>query len=321
MARFLLRRVILGVFVLLMVTILIFGVFFIGPGPDDVAHRLAGRQATPAQIAAVKHRLELDKPLVNQYGHFLNGLLHGNLGYSYIHGQPVTSVLKEAFPVTLSLALGAAGIWLAIGVFAGVLSAVRRGSLADRAVTITALVFYSMPVFVLGLLLLYIFYFKFSGWGVHLFPGQGYTYLTGNPVKWLESLILPWVTLAFTSAAAYARLTRGSMLDVLGEDYIRTARSKGLMERRVIYRHGLRAALTPVVSQFGIDLGTLLGGAVITETVFGMPGLGYTAINAISQQDLPVIIGITIIAAAAVVAANIFVDAFYAVLDPRVRLH
>jgi peptide/nickel transport system permease protein len=321
MARFLLRRVILGVFVLLMVTIVIFGVFFIGPGPDDVAHRLAGRQATPAQIAAVKHRLELDKPLVNQYGHFLNGLLHGNLGYSYIHGQAVTTVLKEAFPVTLSLALGAAGIWLAIGVFAGVLSAVRRGSLADRAVTITALVFYSMPVFVLGLLLLYIFYFKFSGWGVHLFPGQGYTYLTGNPVKWLESLILPWVTLAFTSAAAYARLTRGSMLDVLGEDYIRTARSKGLMERRVIYRHGLRAALTPVVSQFGIDLGTLLGGAVITETVFGMPGLGYTAINAISQQDLPVIIGITIIAAAAVVAANIFVDAFYAVLDPRVRLH
>lgn len=321
MARFLLRRVILGVFVLLMVTILIFGVFFIGPGPDDVAHRLAGRQATPAQIAAVKHRLELDKPLVNQYGHFLNGLLHGNLGYSYIHGQPVTTVLKEAFPVTLSLALGAAGIWLAIGVFAGVLSAVRRGSLADRAVTITALVFYSMPVFVLGLLLLFVFYFKFSGWGIHLFPGQGYTYLTGNPVKWLESLILPWVTLAFTSAAAYARLTRGSMLDVLGEDYIRTARSKGLMERRVIYRHGLRAALTPVVSQFGIDLGTLLGGAVITETVFGMPGLGYTAINAISQQDLPVIIGITIIAAAAVVVANIFVDAFYAVLDPRVRLH
>lgn len=321
MARFLLRRVILGLFVLLMVTILIFGVFFIGPGPDDVAHRLAGRQATPAQIAAVKHRLELDKPLVNQYGHFLNGLLHGNLGYSYIHGQPVTTVLKEAFPVTLSLALGAAGIWLAIGVFAGVLSAVRRGSLADRAVTITALVFYSMPVFVLGLLLLFVFYYKFSGWGVHLFPGQGYTYLTGNPVKWLESLILPWVTLAFTSAAAYARLTRGSMLDVLGEDYIRTARSKGLMERRVIYRHGLRAALTPVVSQFGIDLGTLLGGAVITETVFGMPGLGYTAINAISQQDLPVIIGITIIAAAAVVVANIFVDAFYAVLDPRVRLH
>lgn len=321
MARFLLRRIVLGVFTLVCVTIVVFALFYVGSGPDDVARRLAGRQATPATVALVKHRLLLDKPLITQYGHFLNGLIHGNLGYSFIHGQPVTTVLKEAFPITLSLALIAAVIWLTIGVLAGVLSATRTGSLADRAVTVTALVFYSMPVFVLGLLLLYVFYYRFTKLGIHVFPGQGYTYLTASPVKWFEGLVLPALTLALTSAAAYARLTRGSMLDVLGEDYVRTARAKGLLERRVTYRHGLRAALTPVVSQFGIDLGVLLGGAVITESVFGMPGLGYTAVNAINQQDLPVIIGILIVAAAAVVVANIVVDMVYAVLDPRVRLH
>jgi peptide/nickel transport system permease protein len=145
--------------------------------------------------------------------------------------------------------------------------------------------------------------------------------LTADPLKWFEGLVLPWITLALVSAAAYTRLTRGSMLDVLNEDYVRTARSKGLSENRVIYRHALRSALTPVISQFGIDLGVLAGGAVVTETVFGMPGLGYTAVNAIRTQDLPVIIGIVIVASASVVVANILVDVFYAVLDPRVRLH
>lgn len=321
MSRFLTRRILSGIFVLFCVTILVFGVFYVGSGPDAVARRLAGRQATPQEVALVKHRLLLDKPLITQYLHFLNGLLHGNLGYSYIHGQQVTTVLKQAFPVTLSLALGSAGLWLGIGILAGVLSAVRRGTIADRIVTVTALIFYSMPVFVLGLLLLYVFYYRLTKSGIHLFPGQGYVYFSASPLHWFESLVLPCITLALTSAAAYARLTRSSMLDVLGEDYVRTARAKGLLERRVIYRHGLRAALTPVVSQFGIDLGVLLGGAVITETVFGMPGLGYTALQSINNQDLPVIIGIVIVAAAAVVVANIVVDMFYAVLDPRVRLH
>jgi peptide/nickel transport system permease protein len=174
---------------------------------------------------------------------------------------------------------------------------------------------------VLGLLLLYVFYYQFTIHGLHLFPGQGYTYFTDDPLKWFQSLVLPWFTLALVSSAVYTRLTRGSMLDVLGEDYIRTARSKGLTERRVVYRHGLRSALTPVVSQFGIDIGTLVGGAILTETVFGLPGLGYTSVQAIEQQDLPVIIGIVIVATTGVVLANIVVDLLYAVLDPRVRLH
>lgn len=321
MARFLLRRTARGVLVMFLVTIVVFGIFFVGPGPKNVAHILAGRQATPQTIAQVSHRLLLDRPLVVQYGHFLNGLVHGNLGYSYYHGQPVTSVLKAAFPVTLSLALGAALLWLVLGVLSGVLSAIRTRSIADRVVTVVALIFYSMPPFVLGLLLLYFVYYKLTVAGIHIFPGSGYTYFTASPVKWFEGLILPWLTLALVSAAAYTRLTRGSMLDVLNEDYIRTARSKGLSESRVVLRHGLRAAMTPIVSQFGIDLGVLIGGAVVTETVFGMPGLGFTAVQSIQQQDLPIIIGVVIVASAAVIVANIVVDALYAVVDPRVRLH
>jgi len=322
MARFLLRRVLLGVFVMWMVTVMVFGIFFAGPGPADVARRLAGRNAQQATVDLIRKRLHLDRPLLVQYWDFLKQLVwHHDLGFSYYHQQPVATVLKQAFPITLSLALGSAVIWLVIGVLSGVLSAVRRGSVWDRGATTLALIFYSMPTFVLGLLILWLLYYQLTIHGIHLFPGQGYTYLTANPVKWLQSLVLPWITLSLVSAATYTRLTRGSLLEVLGEDYIRTARSKGLTERRVIYKHGLRSALTPVVSQFGIDVGTLLGGAIITEQVFGMPGLGYTAVNSIEQQDLPVIIGIVIIATAAVVVANIVVDMFYAVLDPRVRLH
>jgi peptide/nickel transport system permease protein len=319
--RFLIRRISLGLVVVFLVTIMIFAIFFVGPGPQDVARRLAGREATPQQVEQVAKRLDLNAPLINQYAHFLNQLLHGNLGYSYIHGQPVTHVIKEAFPITLSLALGAAVIWLFLGVVSGVISAVRRGSILDRVITTLALVFYSVPVFVLGLLMLYVFYYQLSIHGVHFFPGAGYTYLTDNPWEWFKGLILPWIALALISAATYTRLTRSTMLEVMGEDYIRTARAKGLAERRVVYRHSLRSALTPVVSQFGIDVGTLLGGAILTETVFSMPGLGYTVVNAITQQDLPVVIGISIVATVAVVVANILVDIAYAVLDPRVRMH
>jgi peptide/nickel transport system permease protein len=322
MARFLIRRVLLGLLVLLIVYMVIFGMFFIGPGPDSVARTLAGKSATPQTVALIKRRLLLDRPLYVQFLHFMDRLLlHGDLGHDYYHGQAVITVIKQAFPITLDLAIGSAILWLLIGVSVGVLSAVRRGSIWDRVTTVMALFFYSIPAFVLGLLLLYVFYYRFTLWHIRIFPGQGYVYFSANPLKWFESLVLPCVTLALISAAAYARLTRGSMLDVLGEDYIRTARAKGLKERRVTYRHALRAALTPVVSQFGIDIGTLLGGAVLTETVFGMPGLGYTAVHAIEAQDLPVIIGIVIVAATAIVAANVLVDVAYAVLDPRVRLH
>jgi peptide/nickel transport system permease protein len=322
--RFLIRRTVLGAFVMIVVITVIFGLFFFGRSSDQIARSFAGGHiATPTAIADAKRRLLLNKPLYAQYLHFLNRLvLHHDLGHSYVHGQAVSHVLKEAWPVDLSLALGGGALWLVLGLLAGIVSAVKRGSVWDRLVTVAALFFYSTPVFVLGLLLLYFLYYRLSLAGAHFFPGQGYTYITHNPVDWLKGMILPWIAIALISAATYARLTRGSMLDVMGEDYVRTARAKGLSESRVIYRHVLRAALTPVTSQFGIDVGTLIGGsAVLTETVFGMPGLGYTAVHAINQQDLPVILGVVIVAAAAVVVVNIAVDAFYAVLDPRVRLH
>ncbi|MDX6394400.1 MAG: peptide/nickel transport system permease protein [Streptosporangiaceae bacterium] len=321
MTRFLIRRILQGILVMWLVTITTFLIFFVGPGPASVARRLAGRQATPATVAAVSHRLLLDRPLYIQYDHFLWLLLHGNLGYDFYHDQSVNSIIAAAFPITLSLVIGAAILWVVMGVLSGVLSAVRSRSVWDRTFTGLALFFYSMPTFVLGLLFLLVFYYDFTIHGIRAFPGAGFTPITQNPFEWLRGLILPWFTLALVSAAAYTRLTRGSMLDVMGEDYIRTARAKGLSERRVIFRHSLRAALTPVVTQYGIDVGVLLGGAIITEYVYGMPGLGYTAVSAIIQSDLPVIIGVVIVAAAAVVVANIVVDAFYAVLDPRVRLH
>ncbi len=321
MARFLVRRIFHGLIVMWLVTVVTFAIFFIGPGPGSVARTLAGREATPATVQLVKHRLLLDRPTYVQYGHFFWLLLHGNLGYDFYHDQSVNSVLKAAFPITLSLVIGASVLWLVMGVLAGILSAVRSRSLLDRTFTGLALLFYSMPTFVLGFLFLLLLYYELTIHGIHAFPGSGFTPFSASPFEWFRGLILPWFTLALVSAATYTRLTRGSMLDVLGEDYVRTARAKGMSERRVIFRHALRAALTPVVTQFGIDVGTLLGGAIITEQVFGLPGLGYTSVQAIGQQDLPVIIGVVIVAAAAVVIANIVVDALYAVVDPRVRLH
>ncbi len=321
MIRFLARRVALGVFVMFFVTVIVFLIFYVGPGPSFVARALAGREALPSTVKLIAQRLLLDRPWYVQYGHFLSQLARGNLGYDYYHGESVNSIIFQAFPITLSLVIGASVIWFTIGVLSGVASAVRPRSLLDRFLTVLALFFYSMPSFVLGLLLLELLYFELSLHGLHWFPASGYVSPSQSVFGWLQHLILPWITLALVSAAAYTRLTRTSMLDVLGEDYIRTARAKGLRESRVTFRHGLRAALAPVITQLGIDTGTLFGGAVITEVVFGLPGLGYTAVQAITNQDLPVIIGVVIVTAAAVVVANLLVDIGYAMLDPRVRLH
>jgi peptide/nickel transport system permease protein len=319
--RFLARRIALGAFVMFSVTVIVFLIFYVGPGPAFVARALAGREAPPSTVKLIAQRLLLDRPWYVQYGHFVSQLAHGNLGYDYYHGESVNSIIAQAFPITLSLVIGAAVIWFTIGVLSGVASAVRPRSLLDRVLTVLALFFYSMPSFVLGLLLLELLYFELSVHGFHWFPASGYVSPTQSLFSWLQHLVLPWITLALVSAAAYTRLTRTSMLDVLGEDYIRTARAKGLRESRITFRHGLRAALAPVITQLGIDTGTLFGGAVITEVVFGLPGLGYTAVQAIYDQDLPVIIGVVIVTAAAVVVANLLVDIGYAMLDPRVRLH
>jgi peptide/nickel transport system permease protein len=321
MLRFLARRLALGVLVMWLVTVIVYLIFYVGPGPGDVARTLAGRDAPPATVELIAHRLLLDRPWYVQYAHFFSQLVHGNLGYDYYHDEPVGTVIAQAFPVTLSLVVGAAPLWLLLGVVSGAYSAMRPRSALDRLFTTLALIFYSTPTFVLGVLLILVLYYELTVHGLALFPGSGFTPFTQDPFEWLRGLVLPWLTLALVSAAAYTRLTRSSMLDVLGEDYVRTARAKGLSEPRVIFRHALRAALTPIVTQFGIDVGSLVGGAVITEQVFGLPGLGWTAVHAIQQQDLPVIIGVVIVASAGVVVANIVVDALYALLDPRVRLH
>ncbi len=318
MAAFLTRRVLFGLLVLWLITVLVFVMFFVAP--HDPARLLAGRQANAAEIDAIRRNLGLDRPILTQYFSFIGNLLHFNFGYSYRSARSVNSLLASRLPVTASLAVGAAIIWLLIGVSSGVLAAIRPRTIADRAATFFSLFFYSMPTFLLGLLFLYFLFYRLYTAGFHWFPGGGYVNLTDDPVGWADHLILPWFTLALVTAATYSRLTRASMLDVLGEDYIRTARSKGISEGRVIVRHGLRSALTPVVTQFGIDLGTLLGGAIITENVFGLPGLGQLAVQSIFYQDLPVIIGIVLVASLFIVVANFAVDLLYSMLDPRVRL-
>jgi peptide/nickel transport system permease protein len=318
MLKFLVVRTLTGLFVLWLITVAVFALFFVAP--SNVARTLAGRQATPQTVALINHRLGLDRPLWKQYLSFLDNALHGNLGYDYYHQEPVTTIINQAIPITLSLAVGAAIIWLLLGVYNGVVSATHPRGVRDRSLTVMSLVFYSMPSFVLGLTALYFLYFRLTLAGHAWFPSGGYVPLSQGLGPWVQHLVLPWLTIALVSAATYTRLTRASMLDVLGEDYIRTAESKGLSDRRVTYRHALRSALTPVVTQFGIDLGQLVGGVVITEQIFSMPGLGRTAVTAITQQDLPVIIGIVLVASTAVVVANILVDLAYAALDPRVRL-
>jgi peptide/nickel transport system permease protein len=319
MARFLLVRVVLGLVVLWIMTLVVFVMFFVAP--HNVANLIAGKQATPDTVAAVKARLGLDQPVLTQYGHYLWRLVHGNLGYSFYNSSPVRSLIWSRLPVTFSLALGGAILWLVIGVSAGVLASTRPRTLADRAVTFGALFFYSMPSFLLGVIIFYVFFFRLHLAGLPWFPGNGYVAFSHNPLRWAQHLVLPWFTLALVTAATYARLTRGTMLDVLEEDYIRTARAKGVSERRVIYRHALRGALTPVVTQLGIDFGTLLGGVIVVENIFGLPGLGQMAVQAVLQQDLPVVIGTIIVAATFIVVANILVDITYGLLDPRVRVH
>jgi peptide/nickel transport system permease protein len=319
MPLFLVRRTCQSIAVLWAATVAVFLLFFVGPGPDAVARTFAGRLATPDRLARIKHDLRLDLPLYQQYLHWLANLLHGDLGFDYYKGQPVDSVIAAALPETVSLVIGAAILWIGYGVLSGVLGAVRPRSFLDRGFTIGALVFYSMPTFVLGLSLIWVFAYELSP-VTQFFPFHGYVPITVSPGQWFEYLILPWLTLALVTAAGYTRLTRTAMLDVLGEDYIRTARSKGMTERRLVTRHALRSALTPVVTLAGLDIGTSLGGVVITEHLFGIPGLGWTIVQAINLQDLPVIMGIAVVAAVFVITANLIVDILYAILDPRVRL-
>ncbi|MDX6744292.1 ABC transporter permease [Actinocorallia sp. A-T 12471] len=336
MLSFIIRRLFGAVAMLVVTSMVTFGIFFVlpklaGQTTDQIAATYAGKAATEEVIADIKERLGLDDPVVVQYARFAKGIVAGQnydngpseihcpppcLGYSFRTSQPVLPTLLDRAPVTLSLALGASILWVVFGVSIGILSALRRGSLFDRAAMITALAGVSLPIYFTGLLSLTIF-----AYGLKLWPkGVKYIPLTESPGEWFYNLILPWVTLAFLTAALYARLTRAGMLDTLGEDYIRTARAKGLPERTVIGKHALRSSLTPILTIFGLDLGVLLGGAVLTESTFGLPGLGALSIQSIFSGDLPMVIGVVLVATGFVVFLNFLVDVLYAVVDPRVRL-
>jgi peptide/nickel transport system permease protein len=316
--RFIVRRVLAGIVVLWVVSLAAFLLFFARPA-DTVARQLAGRAATAQILAEVNKQLGLSQPILVQYWHFLVRVLHGNLGYSFFNGESVNTILLQDLPRTASVVVGGVVLWLIVGLGVGILSATRARSLFDRVATVGVLAGLSMPTFVLGQLLLLGVFLQLNKHGF-TWVQNGYMGPTQSISGWIGHMILPWITLATVQAAVYSRLSRGSLLDTLGEDYIRTARAKGLSERRVIFKHAVRAALTPVVSQLGVDVGTLLGGVVVTEQVFGIGGIGQDSVTAIVQGNLPVIIGFVIIAALFVVVANIIVDVVYAILDPRVRI-
>ena len=316
--RFIVRRLLTGGLVLWLVATGTFFLFFARP-VTTVAHQLAGRAATPIVINEVVSRLGLNDPILTQYWHFLVQLAHGNLGYSFYSGESVNTILLQDLPPTASLVIGGMILWLVAGLTVGIISATKARSLFDRASTSGVLLGLSMPTFVVGELLLLVVFLPLNQHGF-TWISNGYSGPTGGLGSWIGHMLLPWITLATVQAAVYTRLCRGQLLEVLGEDYIRTARAKGLPERQVIFRHGVRAALTPVVSQLGVDIGQLLGGVVVVEAVFGLGGLGQMSVEAIGTDDLPVVIGFTIAAAVFVVIANMIVDICYAVLDPRVRI-
>ena len=334
MITFIIRRLITTIFLLIVVSMITFAIFFLIPRlAGQTSYQLAatyvGRNPTAASIKAIEATLGLDQPLPVQYGRFLRGIVLGAhydagpnktycpppcFGYSFRSQQPVWPQMVSDAPVTISLAIGAAVLWLLGGVAIGVVSALRRGSFFDRFSMGVALAGVSLPIFFTFLFSLELFSYTWP-----IFPNVQYVPITQNPFLWAWNLVLPWVTLAFLYAALYARLTRAGMLETMGEDYIRTARAKGLAERKVITKHGLRAALTPIVTIFGMDLGLLLGGAVLTETTFSLHGLGLFTIEAIQNQDFPEIMGVTMLATFFIVLANLVVDILYAVVDPRVR--
>ena len=335
MLVYIVRRLVAAVFLLLVVSAVTFAIFFLvprlaGATPESLASRYVGRTADAATTHAIAQKLGFLDPVYVQYGRFLRQLVAGAdfstgatveycpapcLGYSFITHNAVLPELLERLPVTLSLALGAALLWLLSGVSIGVLSALKRGSVFDRAAMGIALAGVSLPIFFTGLVALSVFSY---GLGITA-PGGSYTPVNENPLLWAYDLLLPWITLAFLYSAAYARLTRAGMLDTMGEDFIRTARAKGLPESTVVVKHGLRAALTPILTLFGLDLGLLLGGAILTESTFSLPGIGKYSVDAVVNNDLPKVLGVVLVGSLFIILANLVVDLLYAVVDPRVR--
>jgi peptide/nickel transport system permease protein len=329
MFRYLIRRLLTTVVILVVISVITFFIFFALPA--NPALLACGKTCSPSRLLQIKHSLGLDKSIAEQYWAFFKGLFVGRtygdqsilihchapcLGLSFQTDTPVLQTLLNAFPADLSLALGSAVVFLILGVALGVLAAIRKGKWQDKVSVGAALFGVSLQSYFVGLILMWVFVDKLA-----ILPSPSYTPLTQDPGQWFTGLILPWATLVVLYLALYTRLTRSSMLEVMGEDYIRTARAKGLSSRTVIFKHGLRAAITPIVTIFGMDFGALIGGsAVITESVFGINGIGKLAVDSVTNSDEPVILGTTLFAATFIVLANVVVDLVYGLIDPRVRL-
>jgi len=326
---YLVRRVVSMVLLLFLLSISVFFLFNLVPG--DPARLTCGKACTPIIIEQNRHRLGLDEPVVTQYVKFVTGIFVGRtfspespvpikceapcLGYSFTRHEEVMSIISRAAPTTFFLAIGAFIIWIFFGLSLGIIAALNRGKWADRIIMGISLIGYSMPSFFIGLVLIFFVIIKWQ-----FLPFPSYISPWENPFQFFQTMLLPWIVLASLYAAFYIRLTRNQVLEVLSDDYVRTARAKGLRERRVVVKHALRAGLTPIVTAAGLDLAGLLGGAIISENIFSLPGLGSLAVSSVTGSDLPVITGLTMLTASIIIFANMVVDVLYAVVDPRVRI-
>jgi peptide/nickel transport system permease protein len=330
MFGYVVRRVISGVLVLLVISIAVFALFFYGPSDPALAYCPETR-CTPQRLDNIRTSLGLDRPVVEQYGDYMRGIVAGNdfqageisikcdapcLGVSFKLRVNVTDYLLSKFPATLSIALGGSVIMLLIGVSSGIFAARRRGTMSDKGIVGISLIVNAIPYYLLALLA---YLLLISQWGI--FPESGYfPLLKDGPVAWAKGLSLAWLVIGISSSTQYARFSRGSMIESMNEDYVRTARAKGLSERRVTLKHALRAAIVPVVTIFGLEFAYLLAGTIFTERIFDIQGIGLTGLQAINTRDLPIISATVMIGAAFIVVANLFVDIIYSVIDPRVRL-
>jgi peptide/nickel transport system permease protein len=330
MFGYIVRRLIAGSLVLIAVSMMVFAIFFYGPNDPAVAYCPESR-CTPERLENLRHNLGLDRPAPQQYVEYMSGLVKGRhiesggisidcnwpcLGVSFKYRVSVFDYLWERFPATLAVAVGASIAFLAMGLSSGIFAARRRGTLADKSIVSASLFINAIPIYLL-LLLAYLYLVQ----GLGLFPETGYySPFEYGPAKFVGGLLLPWLCLGVIYSTQYARFSRGAMIDALNEDYVRTARAKGLVERTVIRRHALRAAIVPVVTIFGLDFAYLLAGTIFTEKIFGIQGMGLAGLDAVQRTDLPMVSAYTLISAAFIVVANIVVDILYSVIDPRVRL-
>jgi len=318
MMAFFVRRTIGAILVCIAVTFIVFIIFIVVPGGGRLgtAERIAGKNATTQNIINIEHEWGFDRPIYVQYWRMMKRMFNGTL-VSYTSQQNVVTQIEEGIPATFSLAIGAGVIWLFFGILVGVFSAIKAGKLSDRVITVLALIGISMPVFWLGIVARY---YLAEGGLTSIFPDGEYVPLTDNPLQWFWHLVLPWTVLAVLFIGFYGRVLRGNILDTKHEDYVRTAKSKGLSSRRIMRKHVLRTSLIPIVTLFGLDFAAVLGGgAILTETVFDLHGVGQYAAQSIGNFDLPPIMGVTMYGAFFIVWFSVLVDLFYAYLDPRIR--